>query len=121
MRNLADEVNFDGMTANTQLNAALERLYNSFGSFKAAMESAKSSADKEYEADTETGGGGGGGPSAAVTPRSTGSKPSLGGILSSKKSAFASFRSAVRRSSRTRAGLPLTDRLRQEQLWSKVR
>ena len=118
MRNLADEVNFDGMTANTQLNAALERLYNSFGSFKAAMDSAKSSADKEYEADTETGGGG---PSAAVTPRSTGSKPSLGGILSSKKSAFASFRSAVRRSSRTRAGLPLTDRLRQEQLWSKVR
>ena len=121
MRILADEVNFDGMTANTQLNAALERLYNSFGSFKAAMDSAKSSADKEYEADTETGGGGGGGPSAAVTPRSTGSKPSLGGILSSKKSAFASFRSAVRRSSRTRAGLPLTDRLRQEQLWSKVR
>ena len=104
-----ETVDFASMTSNEQLNSGLEKFHRTVLDYKTAEKSKKASTEgggTEYDADSE-----------AVTPKTAAA--SAAPPTAVKKSAFASFKSAVRRSSRK--SIPLSDRLRHQELLNKIR
>ena len=105
-----ETVDFASMTSNEQLNSGLEKFHRTVLDYKTAEKSKKASTEgggTEYDADSE-----------AVTPK-TAAASAAKPTAAVKKSAFASFKSAVRRSSRK--SIPLSDRLRHQELLNKIR